>query len=63
MARGGLSEGGGFLAGRVWLLSKVGDFGAADDVVSISIGSIIALVCRPADQFRFLINDQVEEKV
>lgn len=44
LVRGGLSEGGGGLAGNVWLLSRAGNVGAAGTVVSISIGSIIALV-------------------
>lgn len=44
LARGGLFEGGGGPAGNVWLLSRAGDVGAAGAVVSISIGSIIALV-------------------
>lgn len=44
LGRGGLSEGGGGLAGNVWLLSRAGDVAAAGAVVSISIGSIISLM-------------------
>jgi hypothetical protein len=63
LATGGLSEGGGGLAGTVWLLSRAGDAGAADAGPSISIGSIIALLESTCRETFNLISNQVEVEV